>query len=87
MSIITNNTVKTKKRTEKVGIIKSDKFFRLLHEHSIVKSDRVYKNLTDFLCIDQAYPNSLMFLKLKRALSDFQKFEDLQNVRKRKLPQ
>ena len=88
MSLVSINTVKTKTKIEKVGIIKSQDFFKHLHEHGIVKSDSVYRNLTDFLCIDQAYPNSLMFLKMKRALSDFASFQDLKaaGLKKRQLP-
>ncbi len=71
-SIIIQQTVKSKVKTDKVDIIKDVDFFQKLHQIGVIKKDKPKKNLCKFLCIDENnYVNLLMVKKILRALQDF----------------
>jgi hypothetical protein len=69
--VLKTQQVKTKSKTEDVGIMKSDEFFELLMWRGITHTAGIKENLQRFLCIDETYQTSLMFKKLTRALKDF----------------
>lgn len=49
---VINSTVKTKNKSEKVDIVKSDALLEKLAEIKIIKSNDNKQNLCDFLCIN-----------------------------------
>ncbi len=84
--IVVEQTVRTKTRQEKVEIIRSEQFFIRLAQLGLKRTLNKHKNLSDFLCIDKSYENSLMLKKLKRAIQDCQnsQYISLTGLKKKK---
>lgn len=77
--------VQTNKRTQQVQIMNAQEFFQRLQQLRAVKSANVKENLRRFLCIDEAYKDSLMFKKLAKALKDCSQSLALKGIGFRKL--
>lgn len=84
--IIKIQVVKTKSKQEDVELLKSDEFFKRLHQLQVVRSPHVKDNLCRFLCIDETYIGSLMFKKLLRACKDFKASQALTGIGIKKHP-
>ena len=76
--------VATKRQTQQVQIIDAPDFFGLLKKLQVVKTPAVKKNLCKFLCIDEAYIESLMFKKIVKALKDIEGSKSLSFIGTRK---